>query len=248
MSKRKKRNLEGYKRKGKRFIPPLKQLPGMQEQSYVNDVLPELIWLGLIHDRMGYHFGARTLEVIVEVTKGWPVSQNPVNFALHTAYVGLSDDQKKEISEAWREHHLLEDIQNALAPLVLLYNKFSLAFVGPPSAVISEETMIQRIKQCVGKHLDRYATPGIALHGAMILTRLKAGTIKFAAHIDIPDFNAVFDRPESDEAKRAASFMRSSAMAEFGMLELKNDWAKYFWNRGAELTPCKYPEYVTSDG
>jgi hypothetical protein len=38
----KKRNLEGYKREGKRFIPPMKQLPMVREQSYVNDMLPEL--------------------------------------------------------------------------------------------------------------------------------------------------------------------------------------------------------------
>jgi hypothetical protein len=243
----KKRTLEGYKRKGKRFIPPMKQLPGVREQSYVNDMLPELIWLGLIHDRMGCRFGARTLEIVLELTKEWPKPEKPVNYAMQSAYAELSESQKTEIVDAWQSQHLLNDIQHALAPLVLLYDGFSLAFVGPPSTVISEEALIQRIKQCVGKHLDKYETPGIVLHGAMILTRLIAGTIKFAAHIDIPDFNAVIEKPGTDEAKRAASFMRANAMAEIGMLELAKDWPRYFWNRGAELSPCERPEYALSD-
>jgi hypothetical protein len=219
----KKKNLDAYKQQGKRFIPPMKQLPGLREQGYVNDLLPELIWLGLIHDRRGYPFGARTLEAVVEVTKKWPQGETHRNYAMQSAYADLKDEQKEELIDTWKRQHLFEDIQHALAPLVLLYDGFSLAFVGPPSSVISQETLIARIKQCVGKHLNKYETPAIVLHGTMLLTRLLAGTIKFAAHIDIPDLNAVIERPESDEAKRAAAFMRASAIGEIGMLEITND-------------------------
>ncbi|NGP52513.1 hypothetical protein [Thioalkalivibrio sp. XN8] len=240
----KKANLEGYKREGKRFIPPMKQLPMMREQSYVNDMLPELIWLGLIHDRSGYRFGSRLLETIVEVSTAWPKSDKPVNYALQAAYANLTDKQKVDLLAALSSAGFIDDIRFALAPLVLLYDNFALSFVGPPSAAIPHEALVQRIAESVKKHLDKYETPGIALHGAMLLTRLVAGTIKFSTQIEVPDFNSVFERPDSDEARRAASFMRANAMAEFGMLELPPTWAKHFWNRGAELTPCQRPEYA----
>jgi hypothetical protein len=243
----KKRNLEGYKREGKRFIPPMKQLPMVQEQSYVNDMLPELIWLGLIHDRRGYPFGARVLETIVQVTNAWPKNDKPLNYALQTAYGALTPDQQTELVDALTGANLLEDIRYAVAPLVLLYDGFALSFVGPPPIVIPREVLIQRITDCVRKHLDKYETPGIVLNGAMLLTRLVAGTIKFAAHIEIPDLDAVVERPESDEARRAASFMRANATGEFGMLELSPSWAKHFWNRGAELAPCQLPEYARDE-
>lgn len=244
----KKKILEGYKRQGKRFIPPMKQISSLRESSYVNDLLPELIWLGLIHDRSGYQFGARTLEAIIEVTQKWPVTKKPMNYALQSAYTNLSNEQKEELISIWKRQHLFEDIQYALAPLVLLYEGFPLAFVGPPPSVIQQNTLIERIKRCVGRHLDKHETPAIVLHGTMLLTRLVAGTLKIAAHIDIPDLNSVIERPDSDEAKRAASFMRASAMAEFCMLDVENNnWARYFWNRGAELTPCERPTYAETD-
>jgi hypothetical protein len=96
----KKRNLKGYKREGKRFIPPMKQLAMVREQSYVNDMLPELIWLGLIHDRRGYRFGATVLEKIVEVTKTWPKNDKPRNYAVQAAYEALAPEQKTELLEA----------------------------------------------------------------------------------------------------------------------------------------------------
>jgi hypothetical protein len=242
-----KKNLKGYTRKGKRFIPPMKQLRGVREQSYVNDLLPELIWLGLIHDRKGYSFGARVLETVVEVTKKWPDTERPVNFAMQSAYAQLTLDQKSEIMNVWSHPLLLTEIQIALAPLVLLYDGFSMSFVGPPPIVISKEALLDRIKQTVGNHLDKFATPGIVLNGSMMLTRLMAGTIHFASHIEIPDFNAVIEKPDSDEAKRAASFMRANALAELGMLELSTDWPRYFWNRGGELSSCEYYDFGAED-
>jgi hypothetical protein len=240
----KKKNLEGYKRQGKRYIPPMKQLPMVRELSYVNDMLPELIWLGLIHDRNGYHFGVRTLEAIVSISKDWPTSGRPNNYALHSAYAALTDGQKEALVAGLTGVGLIDDIRFALAPLAQLYDNFALAFLGPPSESIPRETLIRRIADTVSRHLNKYETPGIALNGAMLVTRLSAGTIKFSSQIEIPDFNSVFERPDSEEARRAASFMRAGAIGEFGMLDLPRAWAEHFWNRGGELTPCQRPEYA----
>ena len=244
---KKKRNLESYKRQGKRFIPPMMQLPQMQEYSYVNDMLPELIWLGLIHDHAGYRFGARTLEIVVEITKDMPTSEKSFNYALQIAYADLSNDVKSTIVRHWDREGMLETIRDAIAPLVLLYDGSSLAFVGPPSNVLSEEALINRISSSVANHLDKTETPGVVLHGTLLLTPLMARTITFAQHIEIPDFNAVINEPDSDEAQRAAAFMRALSGAEWGMLEVPNDWARHFWNRNAELSECELPDYLRKD-
>lgn len=241
------RPLDGYARIGKRFIPPMKQLPGLQEYSYVKDMLPELIWLGLINDRKGYKFGAVVLETVVELTKGWSKRDSRVNYAMQSAYKGLTTAQSTEIVEAFKKRGMLEDIQYALAPLVLLYDGFSMAFFGPPPTVISEEALVFRMKESVKKHLDRHQTPGIVLCGSLLLTRLAAGTIHFAQHINIPDLNAVIEAPDSEEAKRAAAFIRASAMAEVGMLDFPYTWNRYFWNRGAELAPCEPLQFGLSN-
>lgn len=242
-----KQNLKDYKREGKRFIPPLKQLPQVREFSYVNDMLPDLVWMGLIHDRAGYHFGAKVLEVVVKVTKEVPPREKSFNYALQVAYAGLSDELKSKILRGWEQENLLNSIRDAIAPLILLYDGCPLAFVGPPENVLSESDLVSRISRTVAKHLDKTETPGMVLHGTMLLTRLMAGTIKFAQHIEIPDLNSVIDNPGSDEARRAASFMRSSAGAEWAMLEVPNDWAKHFWNRNAKLSKCELPDYLRND-
>lgn len=245
----KKRNLEGHKREGKRFIPPMKQLPGMREQSYVNDMLPELIWLGLIHDRQGYVFGRHTLEAVMEVVndREGDDASKPVNFAMQYAYATLSQDEKDQIVQRWESRGLLDDIRHALGPLTLLYDEFAMRFVGPPLTAIPEDELVRRMRSCVANHLDKYQVPGVALHGALMITRLIAGKLFFSKDMKLPDFNAAIDDPESDEGKHASSFMRATALGEMDMLDVPNSWARYFWNRNAELSPCEYPEYVEEE-
>ena len=225
----------------------MKQLPQVREYSYVDDMLPELIWLGLIHEAAGYKFGARLLELVVEATSHRDDPQRAYNYALQVSYAALSEETRSAILQRWEQEDMLDTIRDALAPLVLLYDGCALAFVGPPSNVYSNTSLVARIKDCVGNHLDKYETPGVALHGAMLLTRLIAGSIEFAEHIDLPDLNAVFEKPGSDAARRAASFMRANAGAEWGVLEVPNQWAKHFWNRNAELSPCEPLDLVDND-
>lgn len=242
----KKHNLAGHKRDGKRFIPPLMQLPGMRQQSYVKDMLPELIWLGLIHDRKGYVFGRHTLEVVVDVVKDRESDDSGSgNFAMQYAYSSLSQEEKQRIVQQWRSRSMLHHIQHALAPLTLLYDdEFSMRFVGPPETAIPREALVRQIRDCVANHLDKYHLPAVALHGSLMLTRLLEGKLRFTKDIDIPDFNAAFNAPDSEEGRRAAGFMRASALGEMGMLDVSNSWARHFWNRNAVLSPCEYPSLV----
>lgn len=229
--------LEGHKKVGKRFIPPMKQIPNLAETSYVDVLLPELIWIGLINDKLGYPRGARLFEKVVEAVHDAVGGSHASNYALISAYAHLSKSQKTQLLNNLESGDLLNQLRNYLAPLVLLYDECPLRFIGPPATMFSEAELIRAIKQSVGNHLDKYKTPGIVLHGNMLLARLVTRSI--ALPTDLPDFNSVIDTPDSDEAKRAAGFLRASAMAEIAMLNIDPSWSRYFWNRGAQISPCE---------
>lgn len=231
--------LEGHKRVGKRFIPPMKQIDKLTEFSYVDDLLPQLIWLGLINDMIGFIKGARLFEKIVLITHEVLAKSANCNLALLDAYRLLDEGQKVAVVNALEHEGVLGKLRNCLAPLIILYENCPINFIGNPEEVLDEKVMVQRMRDCVGNHLDKYKPPGIVLHGNMLLSRLVTKTISFPASMDMPDFNSVIDAPDSQEAKRAAGFMRANAMAEVAMLNIDCSWSEYFWNRGAELSPCE---------
>lgn len=239
----KKKILKGYKQQGKRFIPPLKQIGIVQEESYVDNLLPELIWLGLIHEQCGYKFGYEALEAVIDAKKNWSRGENPLNLAFQSAYKDLSVEDQQVIINIWRDRGMLHDIQISLAPLVLLYEGFSLRFIGSPEFMIPESSLVEQLRGVVGKNLDRFKTPAVILHGCLSVTRIIEGTLHYPQGMDIPDPNVIITDPDSDQAKRAGSFFRASAMAEMAHTDLDEAWSRYFWNRGFELSPCELAEW-----
>ena len=237
---RKKQILAGHKQVGKRFVPPMMQIPMGVGTNYINDMLPELIWVGLINERVGYVRGARIIEKVFLAVDEQNEEGQKGNYALMSSFNKLTTVQKTAITDLLRNEGVLDIISNSIAPLILLYDDCPLTFFGPPTNTYSHEDLISLIKLCVGKTIDRYDTPGIVLYGTMLLAGLVTKTIKFPADMDLPDFNSVIDSPSSEEAKRAAGFMRASGLAMFSMMKLDNAWAKHFWDKNFELSPCEF--------
>ena len=63
----KKKVLQGYQKVGSKFVSPINNLPQIRSLSYVDFLLPELIWIGLINDHLGYVRAARFLEEIFSI-------------------------------------------------------------------------------------------------------------------------------------------------------------------------------------
>lgn len=244
MKSKQKRVLGDHKKVGSTFVTPMNQLPNMRSRSYVNDMLPELIWYGLLNDRWGYVEGTRLFERVVRAAHEQCEESGRTNFAYSSCYLRLTETQKSKVREMLEEEGKLSVLRNSLGPLTLLYDGFPLGFLGPPDELRTPEKLVNTISACVQRHLNKYETPAIVLHGAAMVASMVCDKLRFSADMKLPDFNQVIENPESDEAQRAAGFMRASALGTFGMVELSDDWARYFWNRGLELSPCTYLEGV----
>jgi hypothetical protein len=240
LAMKKKELLSGHKRVGKKFIPPLMQLPGMRSMSYVDDILPELIWLGLINDTLGFVAGARFFEQIVKAAIEATEGKHGNHYALLSLYRSFDSDQKERFVKALTQASILNPLREYVAPLVLLYDECPIRFLGPPETVKSKEQLLRNVKTCIELHVDKYETPGIVLNGMILISRFLTKSIHFSSNIELPDLNAVINRPGSEDAKRAAGFIRSNVLADFGMMNIDKTWAQHFWSRGYELSPCEF--------
>ena len=231
--------LEGYQRRGKRLVPPLMQLPSLDTSvSYVRDMLPELLWIGLVNQRVGYVRSARILEKVFRIVQETTRSDPERNFALISAFDELSDDERAAICRNLNDAGILPLLQSCVAPLNLLYDRCPLLFLGHPEGVVENADLVSAVKNCVNWTSDKYKTPGIVLNMAVLIFLLV--TERIALPPDLPDFNAVVNAPESEEAQFAAGILRSIALTEFGQKRVSRSWARRFWNRNYQLSPCEF--------
>ena len=240
---KKKQVLSGHKRVGKIFVPPMMRIPNVQQIGYVDNILPELIWIGRIYDDLGYSGAARFLENFFELVASACGDATPTgNMATASFYAQLTEVQRKIILDELEKIGAINNLRTWLEPLTSLYPSFPMAFFGTPVHQSSLENMTTEIKGCVGKYMDKHRTPGIMLNGAIMLSGLVSKKLHFSSDIDLPDFDSVIDNPDSDAAASAAGFIRAHALGEFGMRIVDGAWATYFCDRGIEISSCEFGE------
>ena len=235
----KKTVLVDHKQVGKKFIPPLKQLPNMNEVSYVNDLLPNLIWFGLINERLGYHKGMRLLKDIIE---SLPTDKARLQYAFASEYQNLTPKEKMHIVQRLEYFGKLEIVRECLAPLVMLYDDFPMRFFGKSKRHFSKSELVNLMHSAVKNTINKYETGGIMLHSSIIVAGLFTGTMRFTSKAQFPDINVIVEKPDSPEARRVAGSVRALAMAFHAADTLSNQWAKSFWNKNMTLSKCKYNE------
>ena len=225
------------------------QLPSLDlSVAYVTHMLPELVWIGLLNQKMGYVPAAKLLERLFTLVGETKDPDTKGNFALMSTFGLLRDDQKNVLRVRLREEETLILSQEATAPLNLLYDNCPLLFLGPPTRVFGRHELVSTIKKCVGETIDKYNTPGILLNGSLMMFSLVTKQLYFSRDIDLPDFNSIVNAPDSEEAKHAAGIMRAYALTEFGMRNVDPSWARHFWNQNAQLSPCEFSEPEVSNG
>src|SRR3990172_12754892 len=118
-NQKEKKVLDGHKKVGSRFIPPMKQIPNMKSKSFVNQMLPELIWIGLVNDNIGYVRGARLIQKIFIAVDEVRAKETQGNFAYASCYGKLQAEEKNHLVEKLTLLGILDDLKTYLAPLIL---------------------------------------------------------------------------------------------------------------------------------
>lgn len=238
----KKKVLEGHKKVGSKFIPPMMQMPNWREISYINQILPEIIWMGLINDEFGYRDGIALSSNLAKRAFDLKETDKHINFTLVSNFNSLSAERKSELVRDLKETSELAKYQDSLLPLIALYEEFPLSFIGMSERIFDKSALIKKIKYCIEKHIDKYETPALIIQANVLYVRGSTGGLHVAPHIEIPDLNTLIEDPESEKAKRTGGFVRISAMQELMPLgETRvGDWAKSFWNQGYKIDKCDF--------
>ena len=99
---------------------------------------------------------------------------------------------------------------------------------------------MERVKSAVIQLYDKRGKPATLVIANTIYIGALTGKIRYTNPTQIPNFEAVWDYPDTDESRLVASRLRASVSAFTNLLgdDVASAWPGYFWNRGLELEPC----------
>lgn len=239
-----KKILEDHKKVGKKLVPPMMHSVPLQETSYIEELLPEIIWMGLIHDELGYHKGIDIIRAFIKSAFDSYTSENYINFSLASNLSKLADCEKESLIQKLIKNGLYLEISELLAPLIYFYDDSPFSFLNKEVdlSTSEEKELLEKLKTSIDHLFDRYETPSVVAQLNVFYTRVLDGKISFPVDMDLPDFNVLINDPHSDEANKAAGFVRNSVKHEymFEITEHDSSWSKSFWNQSYKLDNCEF--------
>lgn len=234
--------LADHVRVGKKFIPPLKRLKGLLEVRYDLDILPEIIWMGLVNDEFGIQQGTEIIARFCEIAYATCPDQGVQVYTFAGDYSCIGPECQARIVSELQKEGLLRPLSVALAPLAQLYDGFPLGFLMDDKCKASDKDLVSIMRVCVERHSDKYKTPSLVIQADVLYVQGLIGKLLFPKDMEVPDLNSLIERPNSDAAAKTAAFVRSGVLNMLATPDglRKNDWGSRFWNQNLSIDACEF--------
>lgn len=233
------RVLEGHRRRGKRFVPPFLEYMNLSETSWLDDLLPELIWIGLIMDRFDKKRGAK---LCVELAKAASACSDaaPGAFAFVSEYTRLSSGEKQCVIDQLTQSGVFNEFGDALRVLAVYYPECPLSFIWsqqePPTDDVDS---LRKLKVLIGELANRLGNPATFVQATAVYVYFLTNKLKVFEGSALADFTAIEDYPNTEASEKVAAMIRALITGSTGPLDLSADWRNYFWNRGLNIELCE---------
>lgn len=231
---------QGYKKKGKVYTPPILQLGQFIPVHWIEELVPELFWIGLFQQRFGFAEGSNLASELSKEALSI-VDDKSIWFALVSNFNGLKDEERFKLKEKLRIKRKLATIQEVVSPVCYYYSDFPLNFLLDTSPVNGLDLNI--FKAYLESVFDRTTIPANLLQG-VTLDMLFGTNIDFQINPNLPlaQFPKFSEYPLTEISKEVASAIRSTINMFYANMYRTNTntaWQTYFWNRGLQIDTCK---------
>lgn len=235
-----KKILDGHKKVGTKFVPPLIQrLNNMVEVSYINQMLPELIWMGVLIERHGQRKGIELTALLARKAFEVKTQKEMINFGICSNFDKLSERSRNSILSDKEIISELHNYSDALSLIDTLYDHFPLSFLCQPMKDYDESELLGKFAHILAKYWDKFDQPASIMQANITYIGVINKEVSFAEGLK-PDLEAILEAPESERGKRAKSQTRTGAMMQFMHHgnEAENCWSRRFWNQGLSNSQC----------
>lgn len=230
--------LQNHKQVGKRFIPPMMQIPNLKIGSYPHDKLPQLIWIAALQYRTDPVYGAK-LALGVSDAAWEAIGTRDADFACATAYSKLTVQQQELLLSKLEINDMLDEVERRLTPLSNCYPSFPLSFICRQEDR-PRKGDIKVCRQLVYSIFDQQSRNAMLALAGVLKILMKSGRMLLPPNIELPDLNAIEDYPKTDESRSAGSAIRSMTGAYFSLSEMVDaDWNTKFWQEGRKISLCQ---------
>jgi len=232
--------LEGHKRNGKRMIPPLLAIGNFHDVSWLKDVLPEIIWIAIINDKIGWE---KTCTLLTDLCKITMEVNNTNNYVLVSSFSKLNEDERKELNKRLKYLGILSHLDYSLCNFLEFYPECPLNFLYNEGKIkdFIDVKFILNYKKVLRSVYNKTSKESTFLLASVVYAMLCTKKFNVPQNSNLTRLEEIKGYPDSDISQQIAGVLRSTSNMLLGTpLGNKDEvWTKYFWNRGLSIEPCR---------
>jgi hypothetical protein len=235
--------LSDHQRVRKILIAPFNQSFGpLLEISWVRTVVPELLWIGLLHLHQGLRGGVETATFLSRAGRTCCPDAKSKVFAGLSDFTQLSIDEQASLRDMIEASNRAAELEKALRPLHFFYPRHPLSFLFSEDGAVKEENNkgLEVIKSLISNMYDRSATGSMVVQATSIWLAFDSGILKVSKELSLAQFPEIERYPTTELSRQVGASVRAAVNMLFGgpLGETYQEWPAYFWNRGLALEPC----------
>jgi hypothetical protein len=241
--KKRKSVLEDHKKRGQVLVPPFTDALGpLQEISWRKTILPELLWIALIHRA---HGDRKAVDIITILTRSIrELSLDSANkwFAPASNYSSLSSPDYEKLKTELEAKKVLSPIREALAPLIVWYPDCPLAPIAAETHAPPSKNSLPALKRDVSDFFARSARSPMMAQATAVWLAFDADILKVNADVSLARLPEIEHYPKTEISQKIGASIRATLNGLFGSAihyQSNSLWPHYFWNRGLAIDPCE---------
>lgn len=227
--------LNQHKRKGKKLIPPLLEIPNFQPRSWINDALPEYLWAVLLITQIERSQVLEIFRSVVNKLSSYASGILAKDLDFNIIHTGLSKLKKGQLDTILEIIFSNEESKKALRPL-LFYPELP-AYKEWERYLVKdlEEESWKKLKIAIGKTLWHQSQEATDCRWLSILFYVVAGKMHMPHHLA----EEIIGYPNVGDIRKVRPSIRASEIFCFSMFKTTSGWTETFWKRSLELTGCE---------
>ncbi len=211
------------------------------EVHWVEEMLPELLWISLLYEKYGLKKSAELCHQISQSCIDYLPEDNKPWLALSSAYKMVPEEETNTVINHLKSLGILEEVAICLKPLISYYPTFPMSRFFPldKDALIDNNSILEEFKVNLEKHYDRWSIPATFVQANAVYIAFTEGILKVYANLTLAQFPEIEHYPNTDLSERVASSCRAAVSGIFARRsDSEKTWSRKFWNKGLQLEPC----------
>ena len=232
----------GYKQEGKVYIPPIFQLGEFSGVYWLDDVLPEIIWIAILQNKFGLGLGKElALQISGSTNELLSINGHKKWLAPLSCYSDLSNDDKSKLIEKVNKLGYDRYFNSAFGFFAEIYPEFPLAFLMSEKTQSDTQESLKEYKSFLSDLYYKTNKAAIFMQATAIDMAFQADILTVSPNTSLAKFPEIINYPDTEISIKVASAICAAINGYFSntmLFKSTGNWKSYFWNRGLQIEKC----------